>query len=36
MLMRFTLKTLANLTDPKGGDAMDRIINAMAKIAPDA
>ncbi|ACU76876.1 geranylgeranyl reductase [Catenulispora acidiphila DSM 44928] len=36
MLMRFTLKMLANLTDPKGGDAMDRIINAMAKIAPDA
>ncbi|WP_438939772.1 geranylgeranyl reductase family protein [Catenulispora rubra] len=36
MLMRFTLKMLANLTDPKGGDAMDRVINAMAKIAPDA
>ena len=36
MLMRFTLKMLANLTDPKGGDAMDRIINAMAKVAPDA
>jgi len=36
MLMRFTLKMLANLTDPKGGDAMDRIINVMAKIAPDA
>jgi geranylgeranyl reductase family protein len=36
MLMRFTLKMLANLTDPKGGDSMDRIINAMAKIAPDA
>ncbi|WP_307856373.1 geranylgeranyl reductase family protein [Catenulispora pinistramenti] len=36
MLMRFTLKMLANLTDPKGGDSMDRIINVMAKIAPDA
>jgi len=35
-LMRFTLKLLANLTDPRGGDAMDRIINAMTKIAPDA
>ncbi|MGK5551541.1 geranylgeranyl reductase family protein [Actinomadura kijaniata] len=35
-LMRFTLKLLANLTDPKGGDAMDRIINAMQKVAPAA
>ncbi|GAA2720564.1 geranylgeranyl reductase family protein [Actinocorallia aurantiaca] len=35
-LMRFTLKLLANLTDPRGGDAMDRIINAMTRIAPDA
>lgn len=33
-LMRFALKLLANLTDPRGGDAMDRIINAMAKVAP--
>jgi menaquinone-9 beta-reductase len=33
-LMRFVLKLLANLTDPRGGDAMDRIINAMAKVAP--
>jgi geranylgeranyl reductase family protein len=36
MLMRFTLKLLANLTDPKGGDAMDRIINGIAKVVPDA
>jgi geranylgeranyl reductase family protein len=36
MLMRFTLKLLANLTDPKGGDAMDRIINGLAKVTPDA
>jgi geranylgeranyl reductase family protein len=35
-LMRFTLKLLANLTDPGGGDSMDRIINAMSKIAPAA
>jgi flavin-dependent dehydrogenase len=33
-LMRFALKLLANLTEPRGGDAMDRIINAMAKVAP--
>jgi menaquinone-9 beta-reductase len=35
-LMRFTLKLLANLTDPRGGDAMDRVINAMSKVAPAA
>ncbi|GAA4620943.1 geranylgeranyl reductase family protein [Actinoallomurus vinaceus] len=35
-LMRFTLKLLANLTDPRGGDSMDRIINAMSKLAPAA
>jgi menaquinone-9 beta-reductase len=35
-LMRFTLKLLANLTDPRGGDAADRLINAMSKIAPAA
>ncbi|HSV38102.1 MAG TPA: geranylgeranyl reductase family protein [Nocardioidaceae bacterium] len=35
-LMRFTIKLMANLTDHKGGDAHDRIINALAKIAPDA
>jgi len=33
-LMRFVLKLMANLTDPRGGDAMDRIINAMTKVAP--
>ena len=36
MLMRFVLKLLANLTDPRGGDVMDRIINGLAKAAPDA
>ncbi|MBX6372165.1 MAG: geranylgeranyl reductase family protein [Acidothermus sp.] len=35
-LMRFTLKFLANLTDPKDGDAMDRIINAVSRWAPAA
>jgi menaquinone-9 beta-reductase len=35
-LMRFTLKLLANLTDPRGGDAMDRVINAISKVAPAA
>lgn len=33
-LMRFIFKLLANLTDPRGGDAMDRIINAMSRVAP--
>jgi flavin-dependent dehydrogenase len=35
-LMRFTLKLLANLTEPRGGDAADRIINALSKITPAA
>ncbi|KQZ66890.1 geranylgeranyl reductase family protein [Nocardioides sp. Root151] len=35
-LMRFTLKLMANLTDPRDGDAMDRIINALSKVAPNA
>jgi menaquinone-9 beta-reductase len=33
-LMQFVLKLLANLTDPRGGDAMDRIINGLTKVAP--
>ncbi|MFR9675378.1 geranylgeranyl reductase family protein [Streptomyces sp. TR06-5] len=36
LLMRFTLKMLANLTEPTGGDAMDRIINGLSKVAPKA
>ncbi len=36
LLMKFTLKLLANLTDPRGGDAMDRLINAMSRMAPAA
>ena len=35
-LMRFTLKLLANLTDPHGGDAMDRTIAALTRLAPAA
>jgi menaquinone-9 beta-reductase len=35
-LMRFTLKLMANLTDPRDGDAHDRIINALSRVAPDA
>ena len=33
-LMRFVLKLMANLTEPRGGDAMDRVINALARVAP--
>lgn len=36
LLMRFTLKMLANLTDPSHGDAMDRLINGLSRIAPAA
>jgi menaquinone-9 beta-reductase len=36
VLMRFVFKLLANLTDPRDGDAMDRIINACTKLAPAA
>jgi menaquinone-9 beta-reductase len=35
-LMRFTLKLMANLTDPHDGDVSDRVINALAKVAPAA
>ncbi len=35
-LMRFTLKLLANLTDPSDGDVNDRVINALSKITPAA
>ena len=33
-LMRFALKLLGNLTDPRGGDASDRLISALIKLAP--
>jgi len=35
-LMRFVLKLLANLTEPRGGDAADRVINALSKLTPAA
>lgn len=35
-LMRFTIKLLANLTDAHGGDVMDRVINALVRLAPAA
>jgi menaquinone-9 beta-reductase len=35
-LMRFTMKLLANLTDPRGGDASDRIVNALSRVTPAA
>jgi len=33
-MMRFVLKLLANLTDPRDGDASDKVINALLKITP--
>jgi menaquinone-9 beta-reductase len=33
-LMRFAIKLLANLSDP-GGDATDRLVNALSKLAPN-
>jgi geranylgeranyl reductase family protein len=36
LLMKFTLKLLANLTDPRGGDALDRVINGLTRVAPAA
>jgi menaquinone-9 beta-reductase len=35
-LMRFMLKLMANLTDPRDGDVSDRIVNALSRIAPKA
>jgi geranylgeranyl reductase family protein len=32
--MRFALKLLGNLTETRGGDAADRIINALSKVTP--
>jgi hypothetical protein len=34
--MKFTLKLLANLRDPRGGDALDRVINGLSRMAPAA
>ena len=36
LLMKFTLKLLANLTDPRGGDALDRVVNGLVRLAPAA
>jgi len=36
VLMRFVLKLMANLTDPRGGDAMDKVINGLSRLAPAA
>ncbi|HZE39998.1 MAG TPA: geranylgeranyl reductase family protein [Stackebrandtia sp.] len=33
-LMRFVLKLLAGLTDPRGGDVSDKVINGLSKVAP--
>jgi geranylgeranyl reductase family protein len=33
-LMRFVLKLLANLSDPHGGDASDRVINILTRLTP--
>jgi menaquinone-9 beta-reductase len=35
-LMKFLLKVMANLAEPRGGDASDRLITALSKMAPDA
>lgn len=33
-LMRFAFRILANLTEPRGGDAADRLIRALCRVAP--
>ena len=35
-MMKFLLKIMANLAEPHGGDASDRLINALSKMAPSA
>jgi geranylgeranyl reductase family protein len=35
-LMKFMLKLMANLTDPRDGDVSDRVINALSRVAPRA
>jgi geranylgeranyl reductase family protein len=35
-MMKFLLKIMANLAEPHGGDAGDRLINALSKMAPAA
>jgi geranylgeranyl reductase family protein len=33
-LMRFVLKLMANLTDPRDGDVSDRVINVLTRLTP--
>jgi flavin-dependent dehydrogenase len=33
-LMRFVLKLLANLTDPRDGDLSDRMVNVLTRLTP--
>ncbi len=35
-VMRMTMKLLGNLTEPRDGDAVDRLINALSKMSPAA
>jgi geranylgeranyl reductase family protein len=35
-VMRFTMKLLGNLTESSGGDAVDRLLNALSKMTPAA
>jgi geranylgeranyl reductase family protein len=35
-LMRFALKLMANLSEPRGGDAGDRLISAITRLAPSS
>ncbi|HEY7042767.1 MAG TPA: geranylgeranyl reductase family protein [Nocardioidaceae bacterium] len=35
-LMRIALKLLANLTDARGGDVTDRLVNGLSRLAPTA
>jgi geranylgeranyl reductase family protein len=35
-LMRIALKLMANLSEPRGGDASDRLISAMNRLAPSS
>ena len=30
------MTALSNLRDPRGGDSSDRVVNALAKVAPAA
>jgi len=36
LLMRFLIKLMANLTDERDGDAMDRVIAGLTRLAPAA